>query len=53
MLSLDKIHAEEKPESTENLLDIERQESLEAKISPCLDRDPNALKNELKNRASR
>ena len=36
MLSLDELHAEEKLESIENSLGIERQKSLEAKISPIL-----------------
>ena len=49
MLRLDKIHTEEKPESIGNSLYIERQESLEAKISPCLDRARNAVRHFFKN----
>ena len=36
MLILDKLYAEEKPESIEISLDLECQESLATKISPCL-----------------
>ena len=36
MLSLDRLYAKETPESTEKSFDVECQESLETKISPCL-----------------
>lgn len=36
MLSLNRLYAEETPESAENSFDMEYQESLEAKISPIL-----------------
>ncbi|EKU96571.1 hypothetical protein Lepto7375DRAFT_0036 [Leptolyngbya sp. PCC 7375] len=38
MLSFDEIYTEEKLESIENSLGIECQDSLEPKISPCLDK---------------
>ena len=37
-LSLDELYSEEKLKSLENSLDIERQKSLKAKISPCLNK---------------
>lgn len=38
ILSPDRLYAEETPGSIENSFNVEHQESLEAKISPCLDR---------------
>ena len=38
MLSLDELYVEAKLENIENSLIIERQKSLEPKISPCLDK---------------
>ncbi len=43
MLSLDRLYAEETPESIENSFDVECQESLETKISPCLYRSLYAI----------
>ena len=40
MLSLDRLSVEETPESIETWFDLECQEPLETKISPCLYRSP-------------